>query len=484
MDSSLHYIPRLVVVSIFVSLAAVDASFAAENLGRPAVRCQQAIAKGGGAFVARQLGELARCTTRALSCVETTPGDEECLAAVAKRCTRVVTRLARRESLFARAIAARCGTLDPNVLLAADGLGFEALAAECPAVAAGGTGAGTVGACVAGLARCAGERMAATALPRAGELLRVVGVPAPARAALACLADQGGTGEGDFSAGEAVTHCARSLTRTTARLTGRTIAAVAACSRAALPCLGARADDPTCVEPATVACARAFRRVAGARRALGHALEAGCGDARLPFATLADARGANLDALVDECAAVGVDEIDAIPAHALCLGRTNACALGTLVRQTIPRIDEMLALVGQSLDDASCPGPAPTLTPTPLPTPTATATATVSATATGPTRTARPGETPTATRTPTPTATITTTPTATRTRTPRPTPTATPSCGNGEVEGDEQCDGKNFDDFTCEDYCEDEPNPEATPSCKANCTIGFGPCGGHDCEYF
>ena len=490
MHSSLRRLPRLVAVSIFVSLAVVDASSAAEHLGRPAVRCQQAIAKGGGAFVARQLGELARCTTRALSCVETTPGDEECLAAVAKRCTRVVTRLARRESLLARAIAARCGTLGPDVLLAADGLGFEALAAECPTIATGRAGADAVGACVAGLARCAGERMAATALPRAGELLRVAGVSAPARAALACLPDRGGTGAGDVSAGEAVTHCARSLTRTTARLTGRTIAAIAACSRAALPCLGARADDPTCVESATVACARAFGRVAGARRALGHALDAGCGDARLPFATLADASGANLDALVDECATVGVDEIEAIPAHALCLGRTNACAVGTLVRQTIPRIDEVLALVGQSLDDASCPGPPPTLTPTPLPTATPTATATAIATATGPTRTPRPGETPTATATPTatptptPTATATTTPTATRTRTPRPTPTATPFCGNGQVESDEECDGENFDDFTCDDYCEDEPNPEATPSCKANCTINFAPCRGHDCEYF
>ena len=403
MRSSLRCIPRLVAVSIFVSLAAVDASFAAQNLGRPAVRCQQAIAKGGGAFVARQLGELARCTTRALSCVETTPGDEECLAAVATRCTRVVTRLARHESVLAHAIAGRCGTLGPDVLWAADGLGFEALAAECPAVAAGRAGAGTLGACVAGLARCAGERMAATALPRAGELLRIAGVPAPARAALACLTDQGGTGEGDFVTGEAVTHCARSLTRATARLTGRTMAAVAACSRVALPCLGARADDPTCVAPATVVCARAFRRIAGARRALGHALEAACGDARLSFATLADARGANLAVLADACAAVGVDEIEAIPAHALCLARTNACALGTLVRQAIPRIDEVLALVGQALDDASCPGPAPTITPTPLPTATATATATVTATATGPTRTPRPGETPTATPTPVPT---------------------------------------------------------------------------------
>jgi hypothetical protein len=140
----------------------------------------------------------------------------------------------------------------------------------------------------------------------------------------------------------------------------------------------------------------------------------------------------------------------------------------------VPRADEMLALAGRTLGAESCPGPAPTATPTPPPTPTATQT--------GPTRTPRPGETATPTASPTPTRSAT--PPPTRTRTPRPTPTATPVCGNGEVEDDEECDGANFDDYTCDDYCEDEPNPETTPSCRRDCTINFAPCRGHDCEYF
>ncbi|MCC6767165.1 MAG: hypothetical protein IT293_21140 [Deltaproteobacteria bacterium] len=82
---------------------------------------------------------------------------------------------------------------------------------------------------------------------------------------------------------------------------------------------------------------------------------------------------------------------------------------------------------------------APTATQTQAPTPTATLTAVPTATATV---TATPVLTPTRTATPTVTATRTSTatPTPTRTATPTPIATSTPSCGDGQVNGNEQCD--------------------------------------------
>ena len=472
MRSLLRVPPRVVAVSLLVSSwfwVVVPGAFA---LDRVLVRCQQAVAKSGAAFLTRTVGELTRCATHALGCIEAPDADPECLPAAAERCTRVIARLARRESSVAHAIGARCRRAEPDGLLAADVLGFAALADVCPALDAQGGNADVVGACVAGLARCAAEGMAATAVPRIGELLRIADVPAAARAAVRCIDDHGGSGDGDAQQGLAIARCVRSTARADARLAERTLAALAACGRVGLPCLGDGADDSACVAPATVACERAFARIASARSALTKALAATCGDARVSLATLADARGANLDALANVCAAVGVDELTDATEHARCLARTNACVTGGLVRQLMPRADELLALVGRSLDDAACPPTGPTPTPTATPT----------ATTTGPTRTPRPGETATPTASPTPT--VSPTPTATRTRTPRPTPTATPFCGNGEIEGDEECDGADFGGYVCDDYCEDEPSEVTEPGCRRNCTIDFGPCGGHDCEYF
>ena len=122
-----------------------------------------------------------------------------------------------------------------------------------------------------------------------------------------------------------------------------------------------------------------------------------------------------------------------------------------------------------------------------------------------PTRTSTSGLTPTPTRTPTPTedttgATPTPTPTeataaATPTRTPTPTVTPTPTgpCGNGLLDGNEECDGTLIDNTscdadvcTCNDYCIcDEDVCGGTLSCNSDCTINFSHCTGtnRDCSF-
>jgi cysteine-rich repeat protein len=104
---------------------------------------------------------------------------------------------------------------------------------------------------------------------------------------------------------------------------------------------------------------------------------------------------------------------------------------------------------GSRIDSNAAP-PLPTSTPTVTPTYTST-----------PTRTATFTLTPTNTRTPTNTATFTATPT------PSATPTQTPFCGNGIVEGAEQCDDHNNADGDC---------------CSATCTFEApgAPCAADD----
>ncbi len=122
------------------------------------------------------------------------------------------------------------------------------------------------------------------------------------------------------------------------------------------------------------------------------------------------------------------------------------------------------------------PTPTPTVTHTRTPTVTATPTFTRTSTPTGTaTFTATPTATATATRTPTFTATFT------ATSTPSATPTPTPFCGDGKVEGPEQCDDGNMADgdccsATCLFELADAPCTDDGNACTRDICNGAGVC--------
>jgi hypothetical protein len=96
-----------------------------------------------------------------------------------------------------------------------------------------------------------------------------------------------------------------------------------------------------------------------------------------------------------------------------------------------------------------------------------------------------PARTPTAIRSGGTTASPRPSPSATRAATP--TPASTPVCGNGILEGDEQCDKNAIDDSscfedvcTCEDFCADAGG---SLSCNADCTLNFSKCTVGPCEF-
>lgn len=450
--------------SIFVFLAlGFVRSAAADPVPPVAVRCQLAIAKAGASFATRTLSDLGRCVTAIHGCIERSGGDPTCLGSAGGRCVRILGKIARRQDAVARTLAQRCANLDPAVLREPSGLGFGAFAADCPVLGTDASDAEAIGVCVARRLRCRAESLLAVSVPRAGELLRVAGVPAGLRRDLACLSDEGGSGANAGTSGPAVARCGRTLQRAAARFGERTLASIAACTKAVFPCLDDAAGDAACVAAATPACERAVARIGAARRALAAALRTACGETRVPFADLAARAGAGLEILADACEAVAVEPVDALPAHATCLGRLYDCDVAAIARDVIPRVDESFGLVGQAIGSPLCPVPEPTATPTAPPTPTATDT--------GPTRTPRPGETPTATRTPTPTPT----------RTPTPRPTPKPVCGNGILEDGEECDvDDGFEPDECDFYCE-EAAENGVLGCDDRCKLDFGRCGGIGC---
>jgi hypothetical protein len=91
---------------------------------------------------------------------------------------------------------------------------------------------------------------------------------------------------------------------------------------------------------------------------------------------------------------------------------------------------------------------------------------------------------PTPARTPTAVATSGATASA-----PTPSATASPTavCGNGILEGDEECDKHAIDDSscfedvcTCEDFCDDAGG---TLSCNSDCTLNFSHCTAGGCSF-
>jgi len=163
------------------------------------------------------------------------------------------------------------------------------------------------------------------------------------------------------------------------------------------------------------------------------------------------------------------DNLLGCPGHSVISGTANGFTVPGVVPTATP-----------TFTHTNTPTNTPTATPTHTPTWTPTATNTSTNT---PTNTPTHTPTNTATNTPTSTATNTptNTPTSTPTNTPTQTPTPTPFCGDGTVEGPEQCDDGNNEDGDC---CSSDCVLEASGStcdddgnvCTSNTCDGQGEC--------
>jgi hypothetical protein len=339
--------------------------------------------------------------------------------------------------------------------------------------------------------------------------------------------------------------CQDLIRKAVRRFTGDLQRHVGRCASHGLDCL-LRNQSATCCPRAARHCNDDRRKIAADQhRFTVHVVERAC--SQVPFDALVGPTGLDFSAAIAACRCLAppVEVVD-LDTLSECLLRVTARdTVDLLIGSEMPRAREALACMGREDDFpgvseppsaaegcAASPTPSATATAggsaTPVPSATAasSATATVAATPAG---TATPGSTSTAgttatvrataTGTPAPTftaaatstpgatgtlaatftppaiATKTRTPTpvvtATRSRTPTPVPSTTPVvvpvCGNGVVEGDEECDGQAIDNTfcaedicTCEDFCDDVGG---TLSCNRNCTLNFSACTAGGCEF-
>ncbi|HEY2386982.1 MAG TPA: hypothetical protein VGK30_08480 [Candidatus Binatia bacterium] len=344
----------------------------------------------------------------------------------------------------------------------------------------------------------------------------------------------------------AILECHQDILDAASTLTGDVQGHLGRCLTHGLDCLVSAANPSSCCgrvagrcddDVATIhASEREFERVVSSRACT-----------RVPFADLLAADGLNLGTLADRCACLDPPvTTTSLQGLATCLRRVvEDDAVGRLALLEAPRTREALACLGLDEDFPAAtqdqpslcgtcpattatasatpsPGPAASATPTalasappsatptvagtagatptivsttgstPIVAPTATGTAGPTAAAPTPSPTAAPTEVatsvPTATATmPPAVATLTPTPSATPTLVPVPSATPTAICGNGIVEGDEECDGAAIDDSscledvcTCDDFCDDAGG---TLSCNADCTLNFSNCTAGGCEF-
>jgi hypothetical protein len=289
-----------------------------------------------------------------------------------------------------------------------------------------------------------------------------------------------------------LTACQQALVRATRQLADGIRREIGKCVAAGVRCLAAASDPDACCATVAARCRVATRALTRMERRFPARVVTGrC--AQVPFATILDPTGLGFAAAADTCRCLPTaTDVTDLATLADCLGQLVATETTRLVAiAESPRAAEALACVDLQRElailessDAALACSRPQGTPaTPRATP-------------RPTRTPRPRRTPksgaTATAAPsaaaaTPTATAAAaTPTATALA---PTPVATPVavCGNGIVEGDEECDGSAYDDTscledvcTCDDFCDDAGGRLA---CRRDCTIDFSHCTAGGCEF-
>ncbi len=328
-----------------------------------AARCTKGLSKAGAAFAGARASSLGSCVQGALKCVETMaagPVRDACLAKAGAACAKQLAKIVTAEGKLRSAVAKACGgALGDATLLAADGLGYDALAAACAEdFATPLSTLASVTECVVREHACAGDAIVAAGWPRARELLALAAVPSSDIAGLSCLPDHGGSGAdlGDpAGAGKAVVRCAQKAAKSSQKLVATRQKSLQRCAAATFACASTKADDPSCAAKATTTCDKAFGALAKADAALTAAVAKGCADPPLAFTAVTSAAGANVGALAADCASLGVATLSTLGDYASCLVRRSTCAAEALLRFEAPRSTTLFPSVGRTASSPFCP---------------------------------------------------------------------------------------------------------------------------------
>ena len=340
-------------------------TLAVAPLGKAAVKCQAAIEKAGSTFVKEKLQSLDTCVSGVLKCIQAKtdddPGQHECVVAAGQSCAGkggAFTKIAAEAAKLVASIRKACEVkgLSATDVRSAGGLGFDAVASDCASVAT----VADIADCVAAQHACRAEQIFEVQKPRARELIEesaaAAGLTAPALPCLHALGDGGGLGH-PKGAGKQVLQCESTITKAGRQFVAAKLKSLKKCVDAAFACVQTKAgaERQTCLEgKAAQTCAKAFAEIAAATSALSPSLDKKCLPDPTFYATaLGPLKGAALTAPTVECASVGADPAT-YAGYEQCLAAQHEARVDELLRLEVPRSDELLGLVGCTLQGLQC----------------------------------------------------------------------------------------------------------------------------------
>ncbi len=320
---------------------------------KAAVVCQRAVVKAGAQLVGKRLGALGGCARRVQRCIQTKPDDPGCLDKAGARCRGAVAGLAGFDAKTAANVRRRCGgSLALGELLAPAGLGFGGLVCDDETESLD-----DLIDCLVGEHACRAGSLFEVLQPRAKELMRLPGMNASTLDAVVCLPDHGGDGAsvGDpAGTGKAVEACASVIVKAGTGFVRKRLARQARCVDALFTCIQLAPGNGACLAKARARCDKDAGTSAAEERKLTRIVAARCGEGVVAYATLRAAHAANLDALADACAALGVAELATLADYQQCVVRADTCRVEGLLRVEAPRVAELMAIVGRPFGSGYC----------------------------------------------------------------------------------------------------------------------------------
>jgi hypothetical protein len=152
------------------------------RLGHRLTQCQQSVTKSSATFVSSKLKNTGKCLDELFQCVQLKPGDQDCLAKAQQSCDKAFSTVVASGMKFVPAVNKSCSAIPFPALTDGTGVDYDDVVEEELCVPYGLSGIGTVNHyanCLYRSNECDGEEILKFSVPRAAELLGLIGRQLP-----------------------------------------------------------------------------------------------------------------------------------------------------------------------------------------------------------------------------------------------------------------------------------------------------------------
>jgi hypothetical protein len=150
-----------------------------------------------------------------------------------------------------------------------------------------------------------------------------------------------------------VAKCEQAAKKAGAKLVGTELKAAQKCATTVFTCIQTKPNDAKCLPKAQTSCAKGFAKLTdgtkGIDAKLAAVVEKACTAKGLALPDVLDPTGVGFSELAGACAPTGVDVAAGVPSVAQCLATYHRCRAGELLEAELPRVRELLGLVGATL---------------------------------------------------------------------------------------------------------------------------------------